>query len=238
MEIQKGVPAIQLMNVNKSYAPGKNKVQVLYDISLIIPAGRFIAIMGTSGSGKSTLLHVIGGLTTPDNGIVKVFGEALHEKNDRDLTLFRQQYVGLIFQAFNLLPTMTALHNVCLPQVIAGKTIHDVRQSAENLLQTMGLADRADHYPDELSGGQQQRVAIARALMTKASLLLADEPTGNLDSKTGEQILTLLKRLATNGKRTIIMVTHDPKAAAYADQVITLKDGQILEQLASIPGGI
>lgn len=238
MEINPKAPAVQLMNVSKGYTQGKTEVHALQNVSLTIPSGRFIAVMGTSGSGKSTLLHVVGGLTTPTSGTVEIYGQALHNKNDRDLTLFRRENIGLIFQAFNLLPTMSAVQNVCLPRIIGGENINSIRPEAEKLLKSVGLEERMNHYPDELSGGQQQRVAIARALISKSPLLLADEPTGNLDSKTGEQILYLLKQLSSKGKRTIVMVTHDPKAAAYADQVITLHDGQLVEQLLTMPEAI
>ena len=235
MELDTKAPAVRLQQVSKTYLQGKTEVHAIRNISLTIPSGRFIAIMGTSGSGKSTLLHVIGGLTTPIAGTVQIFGQGLQDKSDRDLTLFRRQHIGLVFQSFNLLPTMNALQNVCLPRIIAGEKLQAIQSEAEKILQGIGLKDRMQHHPDELSGGQQQRVAIARALISKAPLLLADEPTGNLDSKTGEQILHLLKQLTKNGKRTIIMVTHDPKAAAYADQVITLNDGQVVEQLMTMP---
>ncbi len=227
-------PAVVLSHVSKVYQQGTLDVPALNDVSLTIPAGRFVAIMGASGSGKSTLLHLIAGLTTPTSGTVTLFGTPISQMHDNDLTRFRRQSIGLIFQSYNLLPTMTALENVCLPQIIDGQSLRSVRERGEKLMQLVGLADRLDHHPDELSGGQQQRVAIARALIQDAKLLLADEPTGNLDSKTGEKVMRLLRALVNKAQRTVIMVTHDPKTAAYADEVITLNDGQILERIGAL----
>jgi putative ABC transport system ATP-binding protein len=223
--------AVQLTGVSKVYQQGSTPVHALNQVSLSVPAGCFVAIMGASGSGKSTLLHLIAGLATPTSGEVRLFNRVISAMNDDDLTRFRRQHVGLIFQAFNLLPTMTALENVCLPMIINGKKLHDIRPRAAELLEIVGLGKRGDHRPDQLSGGQQQRVAIARALINDAPLMLADEPTGNLDSKTGEDILFLLRELVKVHARTILMVTHDPKAASYADAVITLSDGRIIEEL-------
>jgi putative ABC transport system ATP-binding protein len=227
-------PAVQMHAVTKTYAQGKTLVKALDNVSLTIPAGQFVAIMGASGSGKSTLLHLVAGLTTPDSGLITLFDQELNALTDNQLTRFRRRSVGLIFQAYNLLPTMTALENVALPLLIDGKSLGKVRPRAEDLLKLVGLEERMNHRPDELSGGQQQRVAIARALTHEAPLLLADEPTGNLDSKTGEEVLHLLRSLAEKG-RTIIMVTHDPKAAAYAERVITLSDGQVIEEIGVSP---
>ncbi|MCI0709102.1 MAG: ABC transporter ATP-binding protein [Chloroflexi bacterium] len=223
---------VQLHNVSHEYNYGK--VQALRGINLDIRAGQFVAIMGASGSGKSTLLHLIAGLTQPRDGDVIVLGHHLGKLSDNDLTLFRRRNIGLIFQAFNLLPTMTALENVMLPLIIDGKSKREIRARGEHLLRLVQLTDRMDHRPDELSGGQQQRVAIARALMNEAPVLLADEPTGNLDSKSGEDILYLLRELVERENRTMVMVTHDPRAAAYADRIITLSDGQISEELGIV----
>jgi putative ABC transport system ATP-binding protein len=223
--------AVELHNVSKFYAQGKTQVKALDNVSLSIPSGRFIAVMGASGSGKSTLLHLVAGLAAPSTGEVRLFGQAISKFNDDQLTLFRRRNIGLIFQNFNLLPTMTAIENVALPLLIDGRQLNAVQPRAVKLLELVGLADRLMHHPDELSGGQQQRVAIARALINEAPLLLADEPTGNLDSKTGEDVLFLLRELVKEHGRTVIMVTHDPKAAAYADHIITLSDGQIIEEL-------
>lgn len=225
---------ITLTSVGKTYLQGKTEIPALKNITLHINGGEFIAIMGASGSGKSTLLHVIAGLTNPSSGTISLFGKDIHALNDNQLTLFRREHVGFIFQTFNLLPTMTALENVALPLLINGQKLRDVRHQAEAMLDLVGLKSRQNHRPDELSGGQQQRVAIARALINQAPLLLADEPTGNLDSKTGEDILLLMRELVSHQKRTIVMVTHDPKAAAYADRIITLSDGQIIDELSAI----
>jgi putative ABC transport system ATP-binding protein len=221
--------AVQLEDVTKIYTAGKTQVKALNGVSLEIPAGQFIAIMGASGSGKSTLLHLAAGLTTPTSGRVVLFGQDTSRMTDRVLTLYRRHHVGLIFQSFNLMPTMTALENVSLPLLIDRQALRDVRPRAEELLRAVDLADRVDHRPDELSGGQQQRVAIARALINEAPLLLADEPTGNLDSKTGESMLVLLRQIVKAHGRTVVMVTHDSKAASYADHVITLSDGRVVD---------
>ncbi len=226
--------AVQLRGVSKVYRQGKTDVRALDDLSLSIPTGQFVAIMGASGSGKSTLLHLIAGLTAPSSGTLTLFGQALNSLSDDALTIFRRRQIGFIFQAFNLLPTMTALENVCLPLLMDGKPLAAIRPKGVRLLEQVGLADRQQHRPDELSGGQQQRVAIARALINDAALLLGDEPTGNLDSKTGEDVLQLLRELVNEQGRTLILVTHDPKAAAYADRIITLSDGRILEQIGAL----
>ncbi len=222
------IAAVQLRDVSKTYVVGATEVLALNPITLSIPTGCFVAIMGASGSGKSTLLHLISGLATPTSGEVTLFGQPISQMTDNELTVFRRRHVGLIFQAFNLLPTMTAWENVCLPLLIDHHPLNEARSKAMALLTTVQLADRQNHRPDELSGGQQQRVAIARALINEAPLLLADEPTGNLDSKSGESILTLIRDLVQNQHRTVVMVTHDPHAATFADLVITLSDGKIV----------
>jgi putative ABC transport system ATP-binding protein len=228
--------AIQLTNVSKVYGQSKNEVHALDAVSLTVPAGSFTAIMGSSGSGKSTLLHLVAGLATPTSGDVILFDQHISQMNDDALTRFRRRHVGLIFQNFNLLPTMSALENVCLPELIDGKRMRDIEPKAKQLLELVNLTQRSDHRPDQLSGGQQQRVAIARALINDAPLILADEPTGNLDSKTGESVLILMRELVKEHHRTIVMVTHDPKAAAYADRVITLSDGKIIDDLGAMLG--
>ncbi|MFN8373707.1 MAG: ABC transporter ATP-binding protein [Anaerolineae bacterium] len=233
MNIISAQPAIRLSGASKTFIQGKTLVQALANVSLVIPPGQFVAIMGASGSGKSTLLHLIAGLATPTSGEVALFGQLISALSDDQLTLFRRRHIGLVFQAFNLLATMSALENVCLPLLIDGKPLQTVRPQAEKLLDLVGLSSRQQHRPDELSGGQQQRVAIARALVNEAPLLLADEPTGNLDSKTGEEVLFLMRELVKDHGRTVVMVTHDPKAAAYADRVITLSDGQIVDEIGA-----
>lgn len=232
------IEAVQLTGVSKVFMQGAVEVKALDSVSLTISEGQFVAIMGASGSGKSTLLHLIAGLTTATSGEIRLFGLAISSMSDNALTLFRRRRIGLVFQAYNLLPTMTALENVCLPLIIDGKRLKDVRPAGEALLKIVGLDQRANHLPTELSGGQQQRVAIARALIHETPLLLCDEPTGNLDSKAGEEILHLLRELVTTQHRTVIMVTHDPKAAAYADRVITLSDGQIIEEIGAMASPI
>jgi putative ABC transport system ATP-binding protein len=222
--------AVEFRHVTKTYQQGSVTVRALDDVSLTIEAGRFVTVMGASGSGKSTLLHLIAGLTRPASGEIVVFDQVLHTLDDDHLTDLRRTRIGLIFQSFNLLPTLTALENVALPLLIDGARPAPARYAAAQVLDTVGLSDRAAHRPDELSGGQQQRVAIARALINHAPLVLADEPTGNLDSQTGEDILRLLRRLVDDQPRTIVMVTHDARAAAYADQIITLRDGRLSER--------
>ena len=219
--------AIRLANVHKVYAQGQTQVNALNGVTLDLAACQFAVVMGASGSGKSTLLHVVAGLARPTSGDIALFEQTISAMNDDQLTLFRRRHIGLIFQTFNLLPTLTAVENVALPLLINGAGMAEARRQAKVWLDTVGLADRAAHRPDELSSGQQQRVAIARALINAAPLLLADEPTGNLDSQTGEDILHLLRRIVDEQRRTVVMVTHDPRAASYADRVLTLKDGQV-----------
>jgi putative ABC transport system ATP-binding protein len=187
--------------------------------------------MGPSGSGKSTLLNLIGGLDQPTSGEVYIDGAPLHGITDNELTLIRRRRVGYIFQFFNLLPLLTAVENVGLPLLLEGASFSQVRPKAESLLEKVGLKERAEHRPEQLSGGEMQRVAIARALVTDATVLLADEPTGNLDSHTSEDIFLLLKSLNEQGQ-TIVMVTHDSKAAAYGTRIITLKDGALSQDIA------
>jgi putative ABC transport system ATP-binding protein len=220
--------AIRLNNVSKVYTQGRTEVRALNGLTLSIPARQFVAVMGASGSGKSTLLHIVAGLARPSSGEIHLFDQAIHSLSDDQLTQLRRTHIGLIFQSFNLLPTLSALENVALPLLINGARLSAARAKAKTLLALVGLSDRLAHRPDELSGGQQQRVAIARALINEAPLLLADEPTGNLDSHTGEEILQLLHALVADRQRTIVMVTHDLRAAGYADQVIELKDGQVV----------
>ncbi len=207
---------------------GHTEVRALNGLTVNIPARQFVAVMGASGSGKSTLLYIVAGLARPSSGEIQLFDQAIHTMSDDQLTQLRRTRIGLIFQSFNLLPTLSALENVALPLLINGARLSAARAKAKTLLALVGLSDRLAHRPDELSGGQQQRVAIARALINEAPLLLADEPTGNLDSHTGEEILQLLHALVADQQRTIVMVTHDLRAAGYADQVIELKDGQVV----------
>ncbi len=217
--------------LRKVYEPRTRPVVALDDITLEIPAGQFCAIMGASGSGKSTLLYVIGGLTPPTAGALRVEGHDIAAMSDRARTIFRRRRLGIIFQEYNLLPTLTARENVALPQLVDGHALADCRARVDELLAIVHLEHRADHRPDALSGGEQQRVAIARALLNDPAIILADEPTGNLDSRQSAEIWTLLRRVATTAGKTILMVTHEAAGAAYADRVIVLKDGRIVGQL-------
>ncbi len=216
---------LEVKSLEKSYTRGEETVQALKGINVTIPDGQFVSIMGPSGSGKSTLLHLMGGLDRPSSGEVILRGESIARMSDSELSLFRRQKLGFIFQFFNLLPTLTALENVCLPRLLGGESIKKVEPKAKELLSMMGLLQRMNHKPDQLSGGEMQRVAIARALVSDPLLILADEPTGNLDSKTGESILSLLREMSQKMGKTIVMVTHDPKAASFGNRLLRLRDG-------------
>ncbi len=222
---------VQLKGVTKEYRRGDNVLKAVDGVSLTAHEGEFISIMGKSGSGKSTMLHLMSGLIEPSDGQVLLLGQDLAAMSDDARTLLRRQRVGFIFQFFNLLPTLTALENVALPLLMAKVKVREAEERARKLLAMVGLSERANHKPDELSGGQMQRVAIARALMGDPPLLFADEPTGNLDSVSGEEILTLLKSMQQERGMTIVMVTHDAKAAAYGDRMITMRDGRIQDDL-------
>ncbi len=222
---------IQIQNVSKTYLQGKREIQALSDVSFSIEQGEFISIMGASGSGKSTLLNLIGGLDQPSAGKIFIDGTPLHGIPDDELTLIRRKKVGFVFQFFNLLPILNAEENVGLPLLMDGVPFSQIRNKAEALLTSVGLGSRTKHRPEQLSGGEMQRVAIARALITQPAVLLADEPTGNLDSHISEEILGLLKKLNQEGQ-TIVMVTHDARAASYGKRIIRLKDGSIMEDVA------
>jgi len=226
------MPILVAEKLTKTYGLGEIKVQALKKADLSIEAGEFAAIMGPSGSGKSTLLHLLGGLDSPTSGRIILSNKEISKLNDKQLTLTRRENIGFIFQFFNLLPTLTAEENIALPLVIAGKHQKSYQERLDMLINLVGLAKRRRHLPDELSGGEQQRVAIARAFITEPAIVLADEPTGNLDSKTGRGILKLLKQSAKELNYTVIMVTHDPVAASYADRVIFLRDGAIFKEIA------
>ena len=217
---------LSIKDISKSY--NKGQLTVLSHINLQVQTGEFICLMGQSGSGKSTLMHIMGGLDTPDHGEVFFAGKSLNKLSDTEMSLIRRTQMGFIFQFFNLLPTMTALENVMLPALIDGAEFSKAERRAYELLDLMEMKDRAGHRPAELSGGQMQRVAIARSLFSQPKLILADEPTGNLDSKTGENVLNLLKKINQEFKQTLIMVTHDSKAASYASRIIRLSDGKIV----------
>ncbi len=222
---------IEVINASKAYHQGTREVQALRNVSLTIGAGEFLSVMGPSGSGKSTLLNLVGGLDQPTTGEIFIDGTPLHGITDDELTLIRRRKIGFIFQFFNLLPVLTALENVSLPLLLEGVPLSRARPKAVRLIEQVGLGARAEHRPEQLSGGEMQRVAIARALIADPAVLLADEPTGNLDSHTSEEIFSLLANLNEKGQ-TIVMVTHDPKAAAYGTRVITLKDGALSEDIS------
>ncbi|HEX5848574.1 MAG TPA: ABC transporter ATP-binding protein [Rubrobacter sp.] len=222
--------AVETVGLGKVYGSGTNRVRALEDVSLGFPDGEFAAIMGPSGSGKSTLLHILGALDRPSSGRVVVGGTELSGLSDRKLTLLRRERMGFVFQFFNLIPTLTAEENVLLPVLIAGGKPAKYSARLDELVELVGLSDRRTHRPDELSGGEQQRVAIARALIKRPDIILADEPTGNLDSRTGSEVLGLLKESASRFDQTILMVTHDPRAAAAADRAVFLSDGKVVDE--------
>ena len=222
---------IDVRNVSRLYHRGVDLVHALEHVSLHVPTGRFVALMGPSGSGKSTLLHLVAGLDRPDGGEVVVAGQALSALDEDGLAAWRARHVGLIFQFYNLLPVLTAVENVELPLLLTSLRRGERRERAEVALRAVGLPHRADHRPQQLSGGEQQRVAIARAIVTDPDLLVADEPTGDLDAKSAVEILTLLRELNQAFEKTIVMVTHDPNAASYADRVVFLADGRVVDEL-------
>jgi putative ABC transport system ATP-binding protein len=217
-------------NVIKHFRQGDRDVAALNGVTLDVKQGTFLAIMGASGSGKSTLLHLMAALAAPDSGRVLVNGQDLTEMNDRELTLFRRRNIGLVFQAFNLIPTLTAEENVALPLMLEGRNGSVSKAKVEELLTSLGLISRRTHRPDAMSGGEQQRVAIGRALVTEPAVILADEPTGNLDSANSKSVCELLRDLSSRQNKTIVMVTHEPSVAAYAQEVAVLKDGKLVER--------
>ena len=217
---------IDIVDVRKVYEMGENAVNALDGVSVQIGAGEYVAIMGPSGSGKSTLMNIVGCLDTPTSGSYKLRGTEIRNRDDDELARIRNQEIGFIFQTFHLLPRADALHNVELPLIYAGRPATERRERARTLLDMVGLSDRMHHRPNELSGGQRQRVAIARALVNSPSIVLADEPTGNLDSRTGFEIMALLDEIHRKGN-TVILVTHEEDIAAHAHRVIRLRDGRI-----------
>ena len=218
---------IRCIDVRKVYRQGESEIAALDGISLEIPKGAYAVIMGPSGSGKSTLLHLIGGLDRPTSGDLLVDGRLIGQMADDEVTLFRRTKIGLVFQFFNLIPTLTALENVALPLVLDGVAKAEADRRAEALLEKVGLEAREHHLPEEMSGGEIQRIAVARALAFNPPLLLADEPTGNLDSKNGEAVLSLLREINKNDGCTVVMVTHSEEAANYGERRILLKDGRV-----------
>jgi ABC-type lipoprotein export system ATPase subunit len=218
---------IRCLDVRKTYRQGDNEVTVLSGITVDIPQGQFATIMGPSGSGKSTVLHLMGGLDRPSAGDVLVGERIISQMADDQVTLFRRTQIGFVFQFFNLLPTLTALENITLPFVLDGRPRAKAAQRAQFLLDKVGLAHRQSHLPEAMSGGEIQRLAIARALAFEPPIILADEPTGNLDSKNGEIVLNLLRRINQEDRCTIVMVTHSPEAAKVGDRTICLRDGLV-----------
>jgi putative ABC transport system ATP-binding protein len=218
---------MELQEVTKVYQQGRRSVAAVRGVSMKIAAGEFVSIMGPSGSGKSTLLHLLGGLDTPSSGQALFQGRDLQGLTDRERSLLRRSRIGFVFQFFNLLPTLTALENVALPLLLAGKRRRAALDASTAALERVDLADRAGHFPEEMSGGEMQRVAIARALVTEPEAVLCDEPTGNLDSATSKEILGLLRSLPEAGQRSVVMVTHDPQAGAYGDRLVHIRDGLV-----------
>jgi putative ABC transport system ATP-binding protein len=223
-------PAASAKDVTKMYGRGDAAVRALDGLSVDVAAGSFTAVMGPSGSGKSTLMHALAGLDTVDSGEVRLAGQDLTAMSEKQRTRLRRDRVGFVFQAFNLVPALTAAENIALPVHLAGRTVD--REWFDELVATLGLGDRLGHTPAQLSGGQQQRVAVARALVTRPAVVFADEPTGNLDSRSGAQLLGFLADAVRTTGQTVVMVTHDPVAASYADRVVLLADGRFVDELA------
>ncbi|WP_425462765.1 ABC transporter ATP-binding protein [Methylibium rhizosphaerae] len=225
---EQGVVMIRIRSLRKAYQRGGQQIPVLLDVDLDVQRGEFIALMGPSGSGKSTLLNLIAGIDKPTSGTIEIGGVDIATLSEGELADWRAANVGFIFQFYNLMPVLTAFENVELPLLLTGLSARKRREHVEATLDAVGLADRMDHYPNELSGGQQQRVAIARALVTDPMLIVADEPTGDLDRVTGEEVLRLMDELHTELGKTIVMVTHDPKAAARARRLVHLEKGVLV----------
>ncbi|HTL28271.1 MAG TPA: ABC transporter ATP-binding protein [Tepidisphaeraceae bacterium] len=219
-----------IQNVIKRFRQGDRTIEALSGISLDVHAGQFLAIMGASGSGKSTLLHLMAGLASADEGHVVINGTDIGTLNDRALTLFRRRNIGLVFQAFNLIPTLSAQENIELPLMLDNQVNGSVSTKVHDVVHSLGLSHRVHHRPDALSGGEQQRVAIGRALVTDPAVILADEPTGNLDSSNSKSVCELLRALSLQQGKTIVMVTHEPSVAAYAQEVAVIKDGKLVDR--------
>ena len=220
---------IEVKNLSKVYGSGEAKVTALDSVNLSIEQGQFVAVMGPSGCGKSTLLHLIGGLDQPSQGSVLIDGNDISKMSDDALTELRRRKMGFIFQFFNLIPVLDAIENTALPLILDGVKPEEARSKAHKWLANNKLEDRGGHRPSELSGGQQQRVAISRAMVSDPVIVLADEPTGNLDSRSGDEIASVLRKIVSDWGRTVLMVTHDPRIAAYADRIIFLKDGKVVD---------
>lgn len=224
------VSPLQVEGLTKRFRQGAALIEALRHVSLRAAEGEFVAVMGPSGSGKSTLLHLLAGLTRPDEGRILVEGQDLAALSDYHRTVFRRRRIGLVFQAFNLVPTLTAEENILLPALADGRSLRELADRLEQLLQALELKDRRRHRPDALSGGEQQRAAFARALICEPAILLADEPTGNLDTMTGQNLCRLLHRLSKEQGRTILLVTHEPTVAVWADRIVVLKDGRLVHE--------
>ena len=220
---------LKVENLCKQYGKGENKVTALDNVSFTVNKGEFVAIVGASGSGKSTLLHLIGGVDRPTSGKVFIDGKDIYKFNDDELAIFRRRQVGLIYQFYNLIPILTVEENITLPLKLDNKNID--KQRLDELIKVLGLEERRTHLPNELSGGQQQRTSIGRAMITNPAIILADEPTGNLDSKASDEIVTLLKKSNKDYKQTIIMITHNLEIAKVADRIIKIEDGKIVEEV-------
>ncbi len=223
---------IQLHQVTKKVASGSETLTILQEVNLTIPDGQFVAVVGPSGSGKSTLLGLVAGLDAPTEGKILIDGESITDMNEDKLAALRGSKIGIVFQSFHLIPSLTAYENILVPMEIAG--IKGARARAQELLEDVGLQARGHHYPSQLSGGEQQRVAVARAFSNKPSILLADEPTGNLDSKNGRHILELMVEINHKRKATLILITHDRELAAMADRQIALRDGRVVSDTAAL----
>jgi len=219
-------------NVTKRFRQGDRDVVALDGISLEVGQGQFLAVMGASGSGKSTLLHLMAGLASPDSGSIRINGADIGQMSDAQLTLFRRRQIGLVFQSFNLIPTLTAEENMALPLMLERQSAAQIKSRTGELLEILGLSARRHHRPDALSGGEQQRVAIGRALVTDAAVILADEPTGNLDSVNSRSVCELLRDLSMMHNKTIVMVTHEPAVAAFAREAAIIKDGRLVQRFA------
>ena len=228
-----GAPLVRINGVEKVFHRGSEEIHVLSDLNLEVPEGEFLALMGPSGSGKSTLLNLIGGLDRPTKGTVEIAGERIDGFGDRKLATWRARHVGFVFQLYNLLPVLTAQRNVELPLLLTNLSAAERRKRAGIALSVVGLGDRSKHYPRQLSGGQEQRVGIARAIVTDPTLLLCDEPTGDLDRKAGDEILDLLQALNRDHGKTIVMVTHDPRAAERAKHTLHLDKGVLIPEVAA-----
>ncbi len=219
---------LKVQNLSKVYGKGENKVIALNDVSFSVEKGEFVAIVGASGSGKSTLLHLIGGVDRPTRGKVFIDGKNIYEMNDDQLAIFRRRQVGIIYQFYNLIPILNVEENITLPLELDNRNVN--QKDLKELLELLGLERRKNHLPNELSGGQQQRVSIGRALITHPAIILADEPTGNLDSKSSDEIVSLLKKSNKDYKQTIIMITHNMEIAKQADRIIKIEDGKIVQE--------